>query len=302
MESFFSLFLEEAGKVISTLTNKNISFTKEFIDHASADKIKEKIPSNILAIKISFKPLNEGIAYLLIEKKNVAMLADLMVMGDGTVEYTEDHKDAIIELFSQVTGAFTNAISPKLTEKVSVEEIVAEEFDIDAPPLVLENYLFILAKEKIEERSDSFIAILVSKGFAEDISSKFKLDIAKDKGIEEEGEVGKDSFDESGEYGALISDSESGQFFPQKEPNIEMLLDIELDVSIELGKTVMSIKRILELSPGSIIELDRMAGEPVDLLVNNKVVAKGEVVVVDENFGIRIVSLVSPEERIRSLR
>jgi flagellar motor switch protein FliN/FliY len=84
--------------------------------------------------------------------------------------------------------------------------------------------------------------------------------------------------------------------------NVDMLLDVELDVSIELGKSNLSIKRILELAPGSIVELDRMAGEPVDLLVNNKVVAKGEVVVVDESFGIRILSLVSPEERIKSLR
>jgi len=74
--------------------------------------------------------------------------------------------------------------------------------------------------------------------------------------------------------------------------NVDMLLDVELDVSIELGRTNLSIKRILEMGPGSIVELDRMAGEPVDLLVNSKVVAKGEVVVVDENFGIRIVSLV----------
>jgi flagellar motor switch protein FliN/FliY len=84
--------------------------------------------------------------------------------------------------------------------------------------------------------------------------------------------------------------------------NIEALLDVDLDVSIELGKASLSIKKVLELAPGSIVELDKMAGEPVDLLVNNKVVAKGEVVVVDENFGIRIVSLVSTEERIRSLR
>ncbi len=84
--------------------------------------------------------------------------------------------------------------------------------------------------------------------------------------------------------------------------NIEMLLDVDLDVTIELGRSLLSIKRILELAPGSIVELDRMAGEPVDLMVNNKVVARGEVVVIDESFGIRIVSLVSPEERIKSLR
>ena len=81
-----------------------------------------------------------------------------------------------------------------------------------------------------------------------------------------------------------------------------MLLDINLNVTIELGRTRLSIRKILELGPGSIIELDRLAGEPVDLLVNDKVVAKGEVVVVDEYFGIRIISLVSPEERIKQLR
>jgi flagellar motor switch protein FliN/FliY len=85
-------------------------------------------------------------------------------------------------------------------------------------------------------------------------------------------------------------------------PNVQMLLDINLNVTIELGRTRLSIRKILELGPGSIIELDRLAGEPVDLLVNDKVVAKGEVVVVDEYFGIRIISLVSPEERIKQLR
>ena len=85
-------------------------------------------------------------------------------------------------------------------------------------------------------------------------------------------------------------------------PNIQMLLDINLNVTIELGRTRLSIRKVLELGPGSIIELDRLAGEPVDLLVNDKVVAKGEVVVVDEYFGIRIISLVSPEERIKQLK
>ena len=83
---------------------------------------------------------------------------------------------------------------------------------------------------------------------------------------------------------------------------LDMLLDVPLNMTIELGRTQMSIRRILEMGPGSIIELDRFAGEPVDLLVNNKVVARGEVVVVDENFGIRIVSLVTPEERIKFLK
>jgi flagellar motor switch protein FliN/FliY len=79
-------------------------------------------------------------------------------------------------------------------------------------------------------------------------------------------------------------------------------MDISLDLTIELGRTELSIRRILEMGPGAIVEMDRFAGEPVDLLINNKVVARGEVVVVDENFGIRVVSLVTPEERIKFLK
>lgn len=75
--------------------------------------------------------------------------------------------------------------------------------------------------------------------------------------------------------------------------NINLLLDVKLPVSIELGRTTQPISEILQWGQGSIVELDKLAGEPVNLLVNNRLVAKGEVVVVDENFGLRITSLIS---------
>jgi flagellar motor switch protein FliN/FliY len=84
--------------------------------------------------------------------------------------------------------------------------------------------------------------------------------------------------------------------------NIDLLMDVELPVSIELGKTRMRISDILALGPGSIVELDKLVGEPVDLLVNRKTVARGEVVVVEESFGLRITMLVSPEERLKNLQ
>ena len=82
---------------------------------------------------------------------------------------------------------------------------------------------------------------------------------------------------------------------------IEMLMDIVLPVSIELGRTKMFIKDILELERGSIVEIDKLAGEPVDLLVNNKKMAEGEVVVVEKHFGIRITNLIDPKDRIKNL-
>jgi flagellar motor switch protein FliN len=83
--------------------------------------------------------------------------------------------------------------------------------------------------------------------------------------------------------------------------NIDILMDVKLPIAIELGRTEMTIRDILELSAGSVVELNKLAGEPVDLLVNAKIIAKGEVVVVDENFGLRVTSLISPEDRIKSL-
>jgi len=83
--------------------------------------------------------------------------------------------------------------------------------------------------------------------------------------------------------------------------NIDLLMDINLPVSIELGRTKMSIADILGLGPGSVVELNKLAGEPVDVLVNYKIVAKGEVVVIDENFGVRITQLMTSEERLKLL-
>ncbi len=84
--------------------------------------------------------------------------------------------------------------------------------------------------------------------------------------------------------------------------NLDMLLDIPLQVTVELGRTRRSVKEILELSSGSIIELDKLAGEPVDILVNNRLIAKGEVVVIDENFGVRVTDIISQSDRIKKLR
>ncbi len=84
--------------------------------------------------------------------------------------------------------------------------------------------------------------------------------------------------------------------------NLNMLLDIPLQVTVELGRTKRSVKEILELSSGSIIELDKLAGEPVDILVNSRLIAKGEVVVIDENFGVRITDVLSQAERLNNLR
>jgi len=83
---------------------------------------------------------------------------------------------------------------------------------------------------------------------------------------------------------------------------LDLLLDVPLDLSVELGRSRMTIQDLLGLSPGSVIELDKIAGEPLDILVNDRLVARGEAVVVNDKFGVRITDIVSQSERIARLR
>ena len=87
-----------------------------------------------------------------------------------------------------------------------------------------------------------------------------------------------------------------------KVQNLDFILDIPLKVTVELGRTQIIIKDLLQLGQGSVLELDKLAGEPLEILVNGKLVAKGEVVVVNEKFGIRLTDIISPAERVEQLR
>jgi flagellar motor switch protein FliN/FliY len=85
-------------------------------------------------------------------------------------------------------------------------------------------------------------------------------------------------------------------------PNLDVILDIPVTISMEVGHTDITIRNLLQLNQGSVIELDRLAGEPLDVLVNGTLIAHGEVVVVNEKFGIRLTDVISPSERIKKLR
>ena len=84
--------------------------------------------------------------------------------------------------------------------------------------------------------------------------------------------------------------------------NLDVVLDIPVNISMEIGRTKISIRNLLQLNQGSVVELDRLAGEPMDVLVNGTLIARGEVVVVNEKFGIRLTDIISPAERVKKLK
>ena len=98
------------------------------------------------------------------------------------------------------------------------------------------------------------------------------------------------------------SSPKSNQAVSLDGPNLDVILDIPVSISMEVGNTDITIRNLLQLNQGSVIELDRLAGEPLDVLVNGTLIAHGEVVVVNEKFGIRLTDVISPSERIKKLR
>lgn len=108
---------------------------------------------------------------------------------------------------------------------------------------------------------------------------------------------------EASKENALAAPKARGQEERGEEalPNLNLLLDIPLEITAELGRTRMIIHDLLQLGQGSVIELNKLAGEPLEILVNQKLIARGEVVVVNEKFGIRLTDIISPLERIKQL-
>ncbi|WP_304641200.1 flagellar motor switch protein FliN [Pseudomonas sp.] len=131
--------------------------------------------------------------------------------------------------------------------------------------------------------------------------------------LEEAGDASQDDID------AMLAGSGGSQRVPMQEfsaparqvdeyresvdgPNLDVILDIPVTISMEVGNTEITIRNLLQLNQGSVVELDRLAGEPLDVKVNGTLIAHGEVVVVNEKFGIRLTDVISPTERIKKLR
>jgi len=133
---------------------------------------------------------------------------------------------------------------------------------------------------------------IINSNLQEDISNNQEYEAPHIKDVETKVNVQSVQF----------SELESKRNVKTNDSNLGILMDIPLQISVELGRTKKMIKDILELSSGSIIELDKLAGEPVDIYANNKLIAKGEVVVIDENFGVRITDIISQIDRVKRLQ
>ncbi|HUU27356.1 MAG TPA: flagellar motor switch protein FliN [archaeon] len=321
LQEFAGIVAEESGVVMSTLLDKKIDIKVESTAAADQGKLSADFPESIVVVECSFATGFDEKNYFLFNKSMVSKLSDLMMMGDGTAEFSEDHIDAIQEGVNQMMGAAATALSTRLNKTVDFQPSHSQVAALDEAGLDLDNLTTANFELQIEGASEGKISMLISYPVIKEVAAAFGTAPAagEEVGGEAESDLGMemagfeapeakepesfapsagDQFDSLARVGLL----EKTKLGSKEHERLELLLDLKLDISIELGRTRMLVRDILELGPGSVIELDKMAGETVDLLINDKKLAEGEVVVVDENFGIRVTHLISMEERIKMLQ
>lgn len=288
--------LEQGSSVLGTLLNRSSVMSVKEIKDAEAAALADGMEEDCLMVRL---PINQGLPgeiCFLVRKETAALMCGLMMGGDGTDPFKDEDIDALNEFGNQFMGAVCTAMGKRHGVSVSAAQAQTSAFNPSDPPFSLDGAAIVEADLGIDGTPRAAFRLLLSAPLVAKLTGgSGSSGSGSDSQLDGFGS-GSSSPSPSGYGDSLVRNLEDSP------PNIQMLLDINLNVTIELGRTRLSIRKVLELGPGSIIELDRLAGEPVDLLVNDKVVAKGEVVVVDEYFGIRIISLVSPEERIKQLK
>lgn len=240
---------------------------------------------------------------LLIWKSADAIAIAQFILGEPpapTSEASADHLDALLEAANQIGGHLGTALRTALGKPMAfATATVAPFIDADACLTTLgkEAPVPLVGIVTVRDGDSTFgeVALIVSSSLLPE-SKKVQSD--NDAVIVKEGTVSAMSASTQAPFVPLAG----GERRVESNNGIDMLLDVNLQVSVELGRTRLQIRDILQLGPGSIVELDKQAGDAVDILVNDKPIAKGEVIIIDENFGVRLTSITSVADRIKNLR
>jgi flagellar motor switch protein FliN/FliY len=242
-----------------------------------------------------------GEALLLIKERDASILADLLIGQDGmnaSEKMTELHLSAFGEVAHQVVEVF-NKEAKALAGPSAGWEITGSEVQ---EPSQLGQSLGRLKAPLVVFSFGIFVQDLVSADLLFCLSESAAASFAADAGKPAAATTGQV------QKGAPVGNTQKrvgGVGMAQMESsggNIGLLMDVPLKLTVELGRTSRTVKEILALAPGSVVELDKLSGEAVDILVNEKLIAKGEVVVIDENFGVRITEILDPEQRLTAVQ
>lgn len=288
LEGIYAGTMLSATKILSQVLNKQVKIENPEVKSSTPDELKSELPKNAIVVETEYTNGLRGMAYLVFLKEHGATMANLATGGDGTKppeELTEVYLgalgDAIGKMIEMANASLSAKIGRQITSnppKIKVIDFEKEKTELD----ILKEAQVVRIKYNIN----------VGDLFEGNLIQLIPYEIAKPliEGIEEKGPP-------------PIIPSGPVQFAEVSPPvaempaNMQLLMDVPVEISVELGRTNKALSELLKIGEGYIIELDKIAGEPVDVLVNGRPIAKASVVVVDENFGVRITSILTQKER-----
>ncbi len=322
-----NISMKSAAETLQSLVNLDVHITSPEVKIYEWEEFLERYKMPCVAIQIVYKEGFEGMNVLLLREEDVKIIADLMMGGNGMdsrEEISDLNLSAIGEAMNQMIGSGATSIATKLNKKIDIQPPeslhinINESFDPhEVADFLTTSFIQVSFRIQIGDLIDSEIMQLYPLKFAQKIYDEYRnMDIESVEGIEERAGVSSVSMQQQpmmngiktgnsnmtmqgqgmSERNIEVQQAQFQQFdvgsVMQQKENIDLIMDVQLEVTVELGRTHRSIKDILEFAPGTILELNKLSGEPVDVLVNGKIVAKGEVVVIDENFSIRVTEIM----------
>jgi flagellar motor switch protein FliN len=324
-------FSERAGVNFRTVINLETTLTLVDFKTMDASVTAGLLEEDLVRIEAQFTKGLTGKAAFLLSKELTAKVVDFMIMGDGQVEFIpDDHLDGIVEAINQLMGNESTELSTQLGASIRNEVQPASMLSVEDRATAYDGWLLIEFEIEIDGQPKYPFYKLYDPDLARSLGDMIK-NASRGENSQAPAGAAQSTEDQMAAAGAAmgstsVADSPSGQAAPQANvsnaqftdfgsgpttfnPSLDSqmpsgigrVMDLRLPVVIELGRTKMLIKDILELGPGAIIELNKLVGEPVELFVNNTRFAMGEVVVIDENFGVRITDLVKVDDRLKQV-
>ncbi len=321
-----------SATALSALLNQKVDITTPFVSLVYKEELTDEFPNPHVAVQVQYTEGFSGTNLLVIKHEDAAVISDLMLGGTGEnpTEIMDEIKlSAVQEAMNQMMGSAATSMSTVFQKKIDISPPSLDILNIqkgEGTELIPKDDVFVKVSFnlKVGTLIDSNIMQLLSISFAKSLVEELLVPSAEGTAASIEKESGLNEKQTEQPAAEYIQHEETQQAEPVHVPvdvqpasfsefehvsspqgdsrNLDMLLDIPLQVTVELGRTKRTVQEILALSSGAIIELDKLAGEPVDILINSKLIAKGEVVVIDENFGVRVTDIISQRDRINKLK
>ncbi|MDD6743842.1 flagellar motor switch phosphatase FliY [Roseburia sp. MUC/MUC-530-WT-4D] len=327
-----------AATTLFSLVNHKVEISTPVVSFATWEDVVNNYERPCVFIRIAYTMGLDGSNILVLKEKDVKVITDLMMGGDGRNtdgELGELHLSAISEAMNQMMGSAATSLSSMLNKKIDISPPIADLIDLQEnvdegsiDKFLTGRFVKISFKMEIGDLVDSEIMQLYPFSFAREMCEGVSKNMEMEsESLMNEGEtkaaptqtaqtaqataqqpnmgaaqmMNQQMAAQQNSYAQQPVNVQPAQFQPftagnvgnYNPENIGLIMDVPLQVTVELGRTTKSISDILDFSPGKIIELDKLAGEPIDILVNGKNVAKGEVVVIEESFGVRITEIIN---------